>query len=96
LEIRDVAFLIDCVVLQNNVTKFEMNYGCTETDLCQTVASNGVNFKTTLNFDPNIKPVATIVTSDTHHEACYSDTVTRIESVMNTGLGIAGRFYDYV
>lgn len=89
IEIVNLAYLNDCILLESNATKFELNYGCIETDLCQTVANNGVNFKTTLNFDPNDKPIATLVTMDTHHEMCYSDSVTRVESFMNTGLGIS-------
>lgn len=92
LVISDIAYLHDCVVLQNNQTRFKMNYGCSENDLCQAVVNNNNTFNTSLNFDPNDKPIATAINFDVHHEACYSDTVIRTDSIVNTGLGQASGF----
>ena len=92
LKISDIIQLNTCVVLQNNVTKYELAYGCSTTDLCQTVSENLVNFTTSVNFDPNDKPGITVLDIDLHHESCYYDTITRIERFVNTGLGAASSF----
>lgn len=88
LKISDIAFLNDCVSGNNNVTKFKLDYGCVQTDLCRSL-SHPTSFFTRINFDPNDRPLVTAVQIDFDNAVCYSDTVQRIHIYQNTGQGFA-------
>lgn len=99
LEICTITHLFDCVLGSNNQSNYRLNYGCDVGDLCQTVQPNGQSFITSMNYDPNDVPNLIVLSSDTHHEGCYFDTVIRTEMYENNGTGnatgIQFQLHDY-
>ncbi len=88
LIIHDVAYLHDCVLANNNHSRYSLRYGCDTSNFCRTVVHSGGN-ETSIAQDPNDKPVVEVIYRDFEHANCYTDTIERVNIYKNVGQGVA-------